>query len=561
MVKFKKQKFLASLLAVILFLSFNSGFALAGQDGEGQKEQVYSNPPLEEIASKLETIARAKGIPSVILKAVAFVESGWRQFDKNGNVLIGKSQSNPSLGIMQITTYDASDPVLVEKLKYDIDFNISYGADLLNEKWKMVPTIGDGDRNKLENWYFALWAYNSWSIKNNPNNAKAQGLVAYQDAVIKKAATEYLPGGVVTPVQITPIPPELIPSDTVPRKDQVWETPLPYTLGDLNVGTGESVSRGADQGSVTRVYGPNRVETANQIALKGWPNGAKTVILTRDDDFPDALAGVPLAKMYNAPILVTNPQELYPSVRDVLTTLKPSRIIILGGESAVSQAVEMQVNQALSWEINLRRIAGEDRFETASRIAREFPVSGKVALATGMDFPDALSLASAAAAEGIPLLLVSPHNMPEVTRETLQELAPREIYLAGGEAAISNAVAEEAAQAVGITIDNIQRFAGKDRYDTSLLIAREFYPWTEELFLATGRDYVEPLASGALAACRNSCLLLVPPNDFTDPEAVENYLQALPSTTYVQVVGGESIISEEIVNKVKTFLRQNTPGQ
>jgi hypothetical protein len=249
---------------------------------------------------------------------------------------------------MQIAGYDASDSAEVNRLKYDIDYNISRGADILNDKWSLAPVIGDGDRNKLENWYFALWAYNRWTVDNNPNNAASLGQTAYQDKVLKIAATEYFKG-LVTPVRITPVSPELIPIDTLPSKDQTWDTPEPYTLGDLQIGAGSQPSRGNTAGTLTRIKGTDRTDTVNRIALTGWPSGSETVILTRSDAFPDALAGVPLARKYKAPILSTHPDRLDKGVIEVLNALKPQKVIILGGEKAVGLSAENKLREVLSW--------------------------------------------------------------------------------------------------------------------------------------------------------------------------------------------------------------------
>jgi putative cell wall-binding protein len=548
MINDKKPGLLAILLAILLLLPSFSAPVL------GAETQGYQNPSLEETARKIEVIARSKGIPSTILKAIAFVESGWRQFDKNGNVVTGAG-ARPSLGIMQITSYDPTDTALVNKLKYDIDFNLAYGADLLNSKWDMVPTIGDGDRNKLENWYFALWAYNSWNTKNNPNNAAACGKVAYQDLVLKKAATEYYPG-VMTPVQITPIPPELLPAGTVPKKGQTWKTPEPFTLGDLKVGAGDDANRGMATGTLNRIAGQNRIDTVNQIALSGWPHGTETVIITRADDFPDALAGVSLATRYNAPILVTDSQELAEGVIETLNTLKPLKAIILGGETAISEAVESKLSEVLYWTDDIQRIAGADRFETAALIAGEFPKEASVALATGLDFPDALSLASAAAANGIPLLLTSSEKLPAVTKNMLQELLPRGLYIAGGEKVISPTVVEEIAQTVGISLENIIRFSGSDRYETSVCIAETFYPQAEEIYLATGQDFTDPLAGGALAATKNACLLLASPQGLGINSPTENYFKKTSPSTKVIIIGGDHSISNEMAMDIKYALEQ-----
>ncbi|HEX6508968.1 MAG TPA: NBR1-Ig-like domain-containing protein [Chloroflexota bacterium] len=54
----------------------------------------------------------------------------------------------------------------------DFQYNIGYGAKMLAQKWASTPPIGDGNPAVLENWYYALWAYNGWGWVNNPNNPR-----------------------------------------------------------------------------------------------------------------------------------------------------------------------------------------------------------------------------------------------------------------------------------------------------------------------------------------------------------------------------------------------------
>lgn len=541
-----KKKLLAVLLSIALVLPVPT---------QASEIQSYQNPSYQEINRKLEIIAKSKDIPSVILKGVAWVESGWRQFDKNGNVVTNPYGPRPGLGILQVTSYDSSNTELVNKLKYDIDFNISYGADLLNAKWNFAPKIGDGDRNKLENWYFALWAYNGWAKVNNPNNAAARGRLAYQDKVLKTIASEYLQG-LITPIQITPISPELFPAGTLPDRKYAWATPEPYTLGDLRVGGGDDASRGESLGTAVRIAGSDRIDTVNKIALAGWPYGTETVIITRSDNFPDALAGVPLAKKYAAPILITDPDKLHPDVAAVLNTLKPTSAIILGGEGAVSSNVEAELRTVLHWTEDIRRIAGENRFETAALIAQEFPKESTVAIATGMDFPDALSLASAAAVLNMPLLLTSRDSVPEITGRTLKDLMPNGVFLAGGEGVISPKVVEELSGITGIASEQIIRIQGSNRYETSVNITKRFFPETGGIYLATGQNFTDPLAAGALAASKEGSLILVPPGGFAVGSPAEEYLMRQTPSTDVTIIGGEATIDDYTLLEIRYLLRQ-----
>ena len=125
----------------------------------------YVNPSPAEIRAKLNAAAVARDIPPRILYGIAYQESTWRQFDANGDPLIG---ADGGIGIMQVTTIPAG--VDVARLKTDIDYNIAVGADILVTKWGYAPSvfavIGDGDPRCYEDWFFAVWAYNGLKADN-----------------------------------------------------------------------------------------------------------------------------------------------------------------------------------------------------------------------------------------------------------------------------------------------------------------------------------------------------------------------------------------------------------
>ncbi len=117
-------------------------------------------------------------IPPTLLKAVGWVESGWRQFDNAGRPLVAPDFG---YGIMQITSgmpgafgnvRGSIAPASQSSVASDYVYNIAYGAQMLVDKWNSTPRIGNGDPSVIENWYFALWAYNGWGWVNNPNNPR-----------------------------------------------------------------------------------------------------------------------------------------------------------------------------------------------------------------------------------------------------------------------------------------------------------------------------------------------------------------------------------------------------
>lgn len=188
----------------------------------------WENPSREDIERLLEEVAVSKGIPPAILKAIAYTESNLRQFHKGKPLL---SFDGVSWGIMQVTP--AFHPELdEERVKYDIKYNIEAGAEILLSKWAyaysknpVIPVIGDGDPRVLENWYFAIWAYNGWKESNNPNmipykHSSWVQTEAYQEKVLRYAREEFNQ-------EITSISPDVLPQRGLPSPQDIYHTPLP----------------------------------------------------------------------------------------------------------------------------------------------------------------------------------------------------------------------------------------------------------------------------------------------------------------------------------------------
>jgi len=184
------------------------------------------NPSREELESMIEEVALKRGIPSVIMKAIARTESVFQHYESDGSVKIG---SSGSIGLMQIHnsrgTYDSS------RLKSDIYYNIEVGADILLDKWDMsaskkIPTVGYMDPNILESWYFPLWAYNSYVESNNPNMIPYYFGTwtkehCYQDLIYLVLKSEY--NQEISSIDTSYLPKEGLPEKTlnIPYPDEV----------------------------------------------------------------------------------------------------------------------------------------------------------------------------------------------------------------------------------------------------------------------------------------------------------------------------------------------------
>lgn len=159
---------------------------------------------------------------------------------------------------------------------------------------------------------------------------------------------------------------------------------------------------------VSRLAGSNRYATAGIVAqtaaaLPGVFDD-RTVVLASGENYPDALAGAPVASAAGWPILLTQKGSLPSATAAALGTLKPTRTVLLGGTSAISASVAAAVPASSRW-------AGADRYATSRTIAdRAFSAgiltSNQVGIATGASFPDALTAGPRAAAASAPVLLV-----------------------------------------------------------------------------------------------------------------------------------------------------------
>jgi secreted trypsin-like serine protease len=188
----------------------------------------------------------------------------------------------------------------------------------------------------------------------------------------------------------------------------------------------------------TRLSGPDRYATAAALATDANPSGAATVHLTVGTSFPDAVASGPVAGgPAGGPVLLTEAGSLPAATRQALDALAPTRVVILGGASAVGPAVETEL-AALLPGVQLQRIAGADRFATSAALSASTfsPGVPVVYVATGMAFPDALASGPVGVLDGAPVLLLDGARIPPSVAAEIRRLQPGRIEVLGGTSAV-----------------------------------------------------------------------------------------------------------------------------
>jgi putative cell wall-binding protein len=288
-------------------------------------------------------------------------------------------------------------------------------------------------------------------------------------------------------------------------------------------------------GAAERIAGADRYETAAQIAEKGWPTGTSSVVLARGDLFPDALAGAPLAFNLDAPILLTSKKQLPAATKTEIKKLNAKKAYILGGPKAIENSVEKELK---AMGLATERIYGNDRYDTAIEIAKELGAEKNEAIiATGVDFPDALSIASYAAEKKIPILLAKPDELPAKVASYVANM--KKTYVIGGTKAISHRVEK--------LLPNPTRLAGNSRYDTSIEILNYFYDTNEKLYVSTGENFADALAGSVLAAKNSTGVLLV---DKKQPVGDIEFLISGNQVKTFSLFGGQAAISNHVVGEL-----------
>ena len=211
---------------------------------------------------------------------------------------------------------------------------------------------------------------------------------------------------------------------------------------------------GAD--SVTRIGGADRYETAHMVAeaaIDAMGNRYDgTAFAATGGDFPDALAGAPLAAANGWPIYLVPPAGSAPTA--IMQAAGVSDVLILGGTGVVSGTAEDAFGTAFGADA-VMRLAGATRYSTAVEIATHGVGSAGlhwdgVAIATGEIFPDALTGGVLQGRTGSVMLLTPGSELSPDTETALRanKDAIAEVKFLGGTGAVSQTVRDQVVQAL-----------------------------------------------------------------------------------------------------------------
>lgn len=315
-----------------------------------------------------------------------------------------------------------------------------------------------------------------------------------------------------------------------------YSTFNPADFGDVNI------TRDPSTTPISPIYGMHRFQTAERITQAAYPLGLDdstshtttgTVVIASGVSWPDALLAASVAGVADAPIILTGavyepwgyyrgvypwyPSIEYDPMREI-RRLQPDKAIIVGGESVVPLAAELDLKIWLGGD-DVIRLWGDDRYGTAREagawVAANASQPATLALvATGETYADVLASSAVIWAGELPVFMVDASG---ITQETLDEMTGAGItgaVVVGGTSAIP--ASTEASLVATFGDANVSRIGGVDRYETSALIT----DWAVSAYgldythmaLASGSGYADALAGGPLQGRTGSVLMLTRKN-------------------------------------------------
>ena len=303
--------------------------------------------------------------------------------------------------------------------------------------------------------------------------------------------------------------------------------------------------------AVVRYAGANRYDTAAMLSKASHKTTSGTVIIADAMTFQDALIAVPLAKAYNAPLLLANSNIVTKQTEAELARLKAKKVIIVN----TNKALKKGTLDALKKKYTTQIISGNNCFETSKRVAEELQKKTKKAptdvfFTTNKAFADALSISPVAALKGAPILYVDP-SKKTLDSNILAYLnkvkgSIKNVYIVGGTVAVPKAIENSIKKA--LPKKNVTRFDGAQRYETCVMINKYFAKdlSSKTVCIAKGLDFPDALAGGVFAANQKAPLLLA---DSALRDAHKSFLKdKKPNKLYI--FGGKVAVPDKLAKEV-----------
>lgn len=290
---------------------------------------------------------------------------------------------------------------------------------------------------------------------------------------------------------------------------------------------------------VERISGKSRYVTPVEISKKYYKS-SDTAVIASGEGFADALVGGSLVSQRKLPMFLSSKNSISNDVKDELVRLKVKKVYILGGNGSVSANVEGQIKKLGA---NVVRLAGKNRFDTASKIAEEryklSPNINREAIGDSYVGINAYNYADALVAGSLVGQLKNFSLILPYQNIFSGDNNPGYEIVFGGFSSVPNIA------------DVSMRIAGQNRFATSVEAAKKFENLTgkklKTVILVDGTNYPDALAASTVAGNENAAVITTSPNKLY--KEAKKFIKN-NGIEKVIIIGGEKSVSKEVENEI-----------
>ena len=281
--------------------------------------------------------------------------------------------------------------------------------------------------------------------------------------------------------------------------------------------------------------GKNRYDTAINVSKALYSNGSDNLILVNSEDYADGYLASSLSVVLNAPILTTEKDYMDVNIRSEIMRLRPKKVYVIGGTGVVSENIaEKNIKNMLN--IDVKRIKGADKYETAINVAKEIgnikSFNSIFLIPSNDTMIDGGIISSISGNLNIPILYTNPNELVSSVKNYISSNLRKikKIYLISG--LFSNNVVSYI-KSLGIEVETIK---GSDRYKTNANLLNKFNNKFNSVVIVNNQ--IDLIGASSFAAKKNSALFYV------NNEIDEEQIKVINKNNYINTLyyfGGSSI--------------------
>ena len=255
--------------------------------------------------------------------------------------------------------------------------------------------------------------------------------------------------------------------------------------------------------------GKDRQDTSRLISQMAYDHSDE-VIIVDGSNYVDSMSAIQVSAYLDAPILLNGKAGLDKGTRAEMIRLRAEHAYLVG----------CNINPKLEADLveegcKVTRISAEKPFDLSYKCG-EFANKNNsnpkksLILASSEVFADSLSMSSYSYANKVPMLLV-PKDIDDNMAKIINDYGAEEVLVIGGE----NTISSESMAKIG----KARRISGQDRYQTSRIIQKDYYPDSKNSLVASGLTFADTVAASPLAGLMKGNIVLVK----NTSEEVHNY--------------------------------------